>query len=449
MEPITTTPLDLDELHTAMERGDVAQISRLVADLYPAEIARLIESLPAEERQAIWAAVPADSEGEILVELNEEVRSSLVEAMASHEVVAATEGLDIDDLADFVADLPENLIHKVLQSLSVQDRERLQAVLAYPADSAGGLMNPETVSVRPNVNVDVVLRYLRMRGELPINTDSVFVVDRADRYLGVLTFARLLTSNPEAAVTALMDPSVEPIHAASSAAEVAREFQNRDLVSAAVIDNTGRLIGQITVDDVVDVIQEQADHDILSRDGLDEDDDMFAPILTSSRRRAVWLVLHLTLAFCTAAVINLFQHTMNQVILLAVLMPMVAALGGIAGSQTLTLMIRSIALGRIQGSNTSPLLRRELAIGLVNALLGATIVAVVTAVFFRDWRVAGVIAAATAANLLIAAAVGFGVPLALRRLRIDPALAGSVILITVTDLVGFVAVLGLGTLLLT
>ena len=274
------------------------------------------------------------------------------------------------------------------------------------------------------------------------------MVDRDDRYLGVLTFARLLTSDPEAAVTALMDPSVEAIQATSSAAEVAREFQDRDLVSAAVIDGAGRLIGQITVDDVVDVIQDQADHDILSRDGLDEDDDMFAPILTSSRRRAVWLVLHLTLAFCTAAVINLFQHTMNQVILLAVLMPMVAALGGVAGSQTLTLMIRSIALGRM-GSNISPLLRRELSIGLVNALLGATVVATVTAVFFRDWRVAGVIAAATAANLLIAAAVGFAVPLALRRLRIDPALAGSVILITVTDLVGFVAVLGLGSLLLT
>ncbi len=449
MEPISTTAVDLDQLREAMDRGNTGLISRLVAELYPAEIARLIESLPVDERRVIWEVVPKDNEGEVLVELNEEVRSSVIEAMTSHEVVAATEGLDIDDLADFVADLPENLIQRVLQSLSVQDRERLQAVLAYPADSAGGLMNPETVSVRPNVNVDVVLRYLRMRGELPINTDSVFVVDRDDRYLGVLTFARLLTSNPEAAVTALMDPSVEAIQATSSAAEVAREFQDRDLVSAAVIDNAGRLIGQITVDDVVDVIQEQADHDILSRDGLDEDDDMFAPILTSSRRRAVWLVLHLTLAFCTAAVINLFQYTISHVILLAVLMPMVATLGGIAGSQTLTLMIRSIALGRIQGSNTSPLLRRELSIGLINALLGATVVAGVTAIFFRDWRVAGVIAAATAANLLIATAVGFGVPLALRRLRIDPALAGSVILITVTDLVGFVAVLGLGSLLLT
>jgi magnesium transporter len=446
MEP---TAVDVDQLRDAIERGDAQQVGALVAELYPAEIARLIESLPVEERRAIWAAVPDDSEGEVLVELNEEVRSSLVEAMASHEVVAATENLDIDDLADFVADLPENLTQRVLESLSVQDRERLQAALAWPADSAGGLMNPETVSVRPDVSVDVVLRYLRMRGELPVNTDSVFVVDRDDRYLGVLTFARLLTGDPEAAVTELMDASVEAIKATSSAADVAREFQDRDLVSAAVIDGAGRLIGQITVDDVVDVIQEQADHDILSRDGLDEDDDMFAPILTSSGRRAVWLAVHLPLAFSTAAVINLFQATMNKVILLAVLMPMVAALGGIAGSQTLTLMIRSIALGRIQGGTASPLLRRELAIGLVNALLSASVVAGITAIFFRDWRVAGVIAAATAINLLIAAAVGFGVPLALRRMRIDPALAGSVILITITDLVGFVAVLGLGTLMLT
>ncbi len=449
MEPITATPLDLDELHAAIERGDTAQISRLVAELYPAEIARLIESLPVEERQTIWDVVPDARDGEVLVELNEEVRSSLVEAMASHEVVAATEGLDIDDLADFVADLPENLIDEVLQSLSVQDRERLQAVLAWPADSAGGLMNPETVSVRPDVSVDVVLRYLRMRGELPVNTDAVFVVDRKDRFLGVLTFARLLTSDPNATVAALMDRSVEAIQATSSAAEVAREFQDRDLVSAAVTDDAGRLIGQITVDDVVDVIQEQADHDILSRDGLDEDDDMFAPILTSSGRRAVWLLLHLTLAFCTAAVINLFQATLNHVIVLAVLMPMVATMGGIAGSQTLTLMIRSIALGRIQGANISPLLRRELAIGLINALLGAAVVAGVTRAFFHTWRVAGVIGAAMATNLLIATAIGFVVPLVLRRLRINPALAGSVILITATDLVGFVAVLGLGTLLLT
>jgi magnesium transporter len=449
MEPDTGTTLDLERLRDALERGTLDQFEPLVAALYPAETARLLESLPSDERRAIWGLVPEDREGEVLVELNDEVRASLVEGMATDEVVAATEGLELDDLADFVAELPETVTQEILRSLSVQDRERLQSVLSFAEDTAGGLMNPEVVSVRPNVSVDVVLRYLRMRGELPEDTDALFVVDRDDRYLGVLRFSRLLTGDPEARVEALMDPSVAGIQASTGAAEVAREFRDRDLIAAAVVSLDGRLLGQITVDDVVDVIQDQADHEILSRDGLDQEDDMFAPVLTSSRRRSVWLALHLTLAFGTAAVINLFQNTLNKVVLLAVLMPMVATIGGIAGSQTLTLMIRGIALGRVQWSNARALLRKELAIGLVNAGLGGAVAAAVTVLFFGDWHIAAVIAAAVALNVLIAAGVGFGVPFALRWLRVDPALAGSVVLITITDLVGFIAILGLGTLLLT
>jgi magnesium transporter len=287
-----------------------------------------------------------------------------------------------------------------------------------------------------------------MRGELPDQSDGVFVVDDDDHYRGVLSFARLLTAQPEDGVAELMDTTVEPIPATLKAADVAREFRERDLIAAPVVDTAGRLLGQITIDDVVDVIQERADQELLSLAGLDQEDDLFAPVLTSSRRRAIWLVLHLGLAFVTASVINLFSATIDEVVLLAVLMPLVATMGGIAGSQTLTLMVRGLALGRIRFANTAALLRKELAVGAVNALLAALVAAAVTVGYFGNWQVAAVIAAALALNLAFAVVVGFSVPLLLRRLGIDPALAGSVVLVTLTDLVGFVAILGLGTWLL-
>lgn len=368
--------------------------------------------------------------------------------MDAPDLVAATEGMDIDDLADLVADLPETVTRQIIQSLSVQDQERLRTVLAYPEDTAGGLMDPEILSVRPNVTLDVVIRYLRRQDELPERMDAVFVAGRDDRYLGMLYFVRLLTGDPLARVADIMDPSVEPIRATASAAEVAREFQDRDLIVAPVVDDDGRLVGRITVDDVVDVIQEQADHEILSRAGLDEEDDMFAPVFASSRRRAVWLAIHLALAFGIAAVINLFEATIEKVVLLAVLMPLVATMGGIAGSQTLTLTIRGIALGKVHKSNAGRLLRKELAVGFVNGLVYATLASVVTVVAFGNWMAAGVIGATLILNLVTAALVGFWIPLLLRRLDIDPALAGSVVLITITDVVGFVVLLGLGTLVL-
>lgn len=448
MESTTEPSPSLERLRAALAASDDSDLSHLVADLYPAEIARLLESLPADERQSLWQFVPAAVEGDVLAELNDEVRAGLVAVMDAGELVAAAGAMELDDLADVVQDLPEDVTRQVIQSLSIQDQERLQAVLSYPEDTAGGLMNPETVSVRPDVSLDVVIRYLRMRGELPERTDAVFVADRDDRYLGMLPFVRLLTGDPETLVADVMDPSVEPIQATEASAEVAREFQDRDLIVAPVVDAMGRLIGQVTVDDVVDVIRSQADQDILSMAGLAEEDDMFAPVITSSRRRAVWLALHLLLAFGIAAVINLFETTIEQVVLLAVLMPMVAAMGGIAGSQTLTLMVRGLALGRVQSANARSLLRKELAVGCVNGLLYAAIAAAVTIGFFGNWAAAGVVAAALTLNLVIAALFGFGIPLLLRRLRIDPALAGSVVLITVTDLVGFVALLGLGTIFL-
>jgi len=439
----------LGKLREALESGTLRQVKSLVNSLHPAEIARLLESLPPPERAVVWEVISDEDEGDVLVELNDEVRTKLLEEMAVEEVIAAIEGVELDDLADLVADLPEAITGRVIDSLSQRDRERLEAVLSFPEDSAGGIMNPDTISVRPDVSLEVVLRYLRRSGELPDKAAAVFVVDRNDRYIGVLYIARLVTRPPELVVREVMDQSLEPIASDRPATEVALEFQNRDLVSAPVVDENGKLIGQITVDDVMDVIQDKADHDILSMAGLDEEDDMFAPVVTSAQRRAIWLGVNLATAFMAAAVVAIFKPTIEKVVILAVLMPVVASMGGIAGSQTLTLMIRGLALGRVHESNARWLLTKEITVGLLNGLAWACVVAFVTVFFFSTWEVGMIIAAALAINLFTAAFAGFAIPLVLHKLRIDPALAGTVVLTTITDIVGFVALLGLGTIFLT
>ncbi len=440
---------DLGRLQQALESGTAMQVAALVRSLHPAEIAELLESLPPAQRAIVWDLVDEEDEGDVLLELNDEVRASILERMEAEDVVAATEGMSIDDLADFVADLPEAVTRQVLRSLSEQDKERLEKVLAYPEDSAGGLMDPETISVRPDVSLEVVLRYLRILGDIPDRTDAIWVVDRNDRFLGTLFLARLVSREPEATVSQVMDRELQPIPYDRPASEVAREFSNRDLLSAPVVDAEGRLLGQITIDDVVDVIEEQAEHDFLSMAGLGEDDDMFAPVITSARRRTIWLAVNLATAFLAAAVVGLFEATLQKVVVLAVLMPVVASMGGIAGSQTLTLMIRGMAMGRVQAANARWLLRKEVAVGILNGLAWALVVAGITVAFFGTWQVGMVIAAAIAINLLAAALAGFAVPMVLKKLDIDPALAGSVVLTTITDVVGFMTFLGLGTLFLT
>jgi magnesium transporter len=439
----------LELLREALETGTLRRVARMVNALHPSEIANLLESLPPGEREAVWELVDPDLDGDVLLELNEEVRAKLVRGMDTEELVAATEDMDVDDLADFLSDLPETVTREVLRSMDHQDRERLRTVLAYAEDSAGGLMDTDAVTVRPDVTLEVVLRYLRMRGELPAVTDALFVVNRSDEYVGVLYLASLLTQDPERTVAELMAGEVRGIPASASATEVAHMFESRDLVSAPVVSTDGRLLGRITVDDVVDVIREEADHSILSMAGLDEEDDMFAPVLTSTRRRAVWLGVNLATAFLAAGVVGLFEATLEEVVALAVLMPIVASMGGIAGSQTLTLIIRGIALGRVQSSNARWLMLREISVAMLNGLLWACVVAGATVVWFQSWILGGVIAVALALNLLCAAVSGVAIPMALRRLGIDPALAGGVVLTTVTDVVGFMAFLGLGTLVLT
>ena len=440
---------DFDQLSGLIEAGAPEQLAAIVAELHPSEVALLIESLPPEKRQVVWNFTNADDEGDVLLELNDEVRTGLLESITAAEVLAATEGMELDDLADLVADLPQDITDEVINSLSIRDRQRLKSVMAWPEDTAGGLMNPDAVSVQPEVTVDVALRYLRTLGELPDNTNSIFVVDTKDRYQGTVLLSKLVTSNPQTQVKEILDKEAEAIDVSASEAEVAKIFTGLDMVTAAVVDDAGVLLGQITIDDVVDVIQELADHDILSRAGLDEDDDMFAPVVSSSRRRAVWLGANLATGFLAAAVVSVFQPTIEKVVVLAVLMPVVASMGGIAGSQTLTLMIRGMALGRVQDSNQRWLLKKELSVAALNGIIWAAVVAVVTMLFFASWKVGIIIAAALAINLLAAALAGFSIPLILRRLNIDPALAGGVVLTTFTDVIGFVAFLGLGMIFLT
>ena len=438
----------LQRLTEAMQSGTILTVRRMLNDLHPAEIAHLLESLPPGKRNFVWELVDPDFDGEVLVLVNDEVRAGLIRAMDAEELVAATEGLDTDDLADLIHDLPDAVIHEVLRSLDIQNRRRLEAVLSYPEDSAGGLMNTDTITVRADVTLDVVLRYLRMRGELPDLTDSLIVVNRFDMYMGLLPLRDLLTKQPGLTVAEVMDRSLEGIEANTPASEVAALFEHRDLVSAPVVDDDGRLLGRITIDDVVDVIREEADHAVLGMAGFQEEEDLFAPVVPSTRRRAFWLGINLLTAFLASWVIGLFEGTLQQVVALAVLMPIVASMGGIAGSQTLTLVIRGLALGQVGSGNTRWLIFKELAVGFLNGLLWALAVAAVAAVWFDSVDIGAVIAAAMIINLVAAALSGVGIPLLLRRLGIDPALAGSVVLTTITDVVGFMAFLGLGTLFL-
>jgi magnesium transporter len=438
----------LASLRDALASGTLRGARRMINALHPAEIAGLLESLPPPQRELAWELVDPELDGDVLVELSEDVRAELLREMETHEIVAATEGLDVDDLADLLGDLPEAVTRQVLRSMDHQDRVRLTTVLGYPEDSAGGLMNTDTVSVRPDVTVGVVLRYLRMRGELPERTDCLFVVDRHDQYQGVLPVTRLLTADEDALVSEVMDRDVAGIAAATPAAEVARLFEDRNLVSAAVVDDGRRLLGRITIDDVLDVVREQAEHPMLAAAGLEDEEDVFAGVRRSARRRSLWLGINLVTAFMAAWVVGLFEATIDKVVALAVLMPIVASMGGIAGTQTVTLIIRGIALGQVQPSNARWLFFKELGVAALNGLLWAVVVAVATWLWFGVWTIAAVIFAAILINLAAAAIAGVVIPLTLKRLRIDPALAGGVILTTVTDVVGFAALLGLGSLVL-
>lgn len=442
-----TEDLRLLRLRQILDSGALREAGRLLQSLAPAEIAHLLESLPATEREIIWGLVDEKYDGEILVLVTDEVRADLIQRMNPEELLAATGNLDLDDLADLVQQMPLAVTAEVMQALDDQHRKRLEAVLSYPEDTAGGLMNTDTVTVRPGVTLDVVLRYLRRLGDnVPADTDKLFVVNREDEYLGILNLSQLVSRSPDETVAEAMRLNLTPIPADLPDTEVARRFETHDLLSAPVVDGNGRLIGRITVDDVVDLIREEGEHQFMGQAGLSEEEDMFAPVLASTRRRALWLGINLATAFLASWVIGLFEVALAQIVALAVLMPIVASMGGIAGSQTLTLAIRGIALGQLTGQNARHLVIKELAVGGLNSLIWAAVVALVAGLWFHSLTIAILIAVAITINILFAAVSGALLPLALDRAGIDPALAGSVLLTTVTDVVGFLAFLGLATI---
>ena len=439
----------LRALRSALGQGALGAAHRMINALHPAEIAALLESLPPAQRELVWECVDPDLEGDVLVELNESVRSSLIRGMGVDELLAVTEGMELDDLADLVADLPEAVTRQLLESMSRRDQERLRTVLSYPRDSAGGVMNTDTVSVRPDVTLEVVLRYLRMRGELPEGTDGLFVVDRDDRYLGMARLTRLLTEPPDRLVGEILETDVPGIDPETPVHEVAQLFQDRDLLSAAVVGPDGRLLGRITVDDVVDVIREEADRSVLSMAGLHDAEDAFAGALASVRRRLPWLVVSVVAAFASGTVVHRFEATIRSAAVLAAFMPIVASMGGVAGTQTVTLIIRALALDQVQRENVRWLFFKEIGVGGLNGLVCAAVAGAVVIAWLGTWMLAAVVAAAMLINLLAAAVVGVVIPLALRRLRVDPALGGGVLLTTCTDIIGFVTLFGIASVVLT
>ena len=442
------TARHLDRLSEALDSGIQHQVRHLLNSLSAAEIGDLLESLPLAKRLAVWEMTDPEQDGDVLVDVNDEVRVSLIRGTAPEDLVAAVDDLDLDDLADILDDLPDAVSSEVLRSMDRQERERLAQVLSYPEDSAGGLMDPDVITIRPDVNLDVVLRYLRARGELPEVFDLLFVIDRNGRLLGSLKISDLLTREVSNKVEELMDTSARVIPVDMHESQVAMEFEHHDLVSAPVIDVDNRLLGRITIDDVVDVIRDEAEHSVLTMAGLDEEEDMFAPVFQSARRRWIWLGVNLVTALLAAMVLYAFEPTLDQIVATAVLFPVVMSMGGIAGTQTLTLMIRGMATGQVSGRNTPALLRKELAVGLLNGVLFSVIVAAIAIFWYSDVPLGLVMAAAILLNLLAGATAGALVPVILKRMSIDPALAGGVVLTTVTDVIGIMAFIGLATYVL-
>lgn len=442
------TARQLRLLSDALDTGRLGPVRRLVNTLSPAEIGNLLESLPPHKRTIVWGLVDAEDDGEVLVHVGDEVREGLLAEMDPDEIVAAVEDLDIDDLADLVDDLPDAVIEQVLLSMDRENRERLEQALSYPEDTAGRLMNPDVVTVRADTTIEVVLRYLRLRGEVPEHTDRLYVVSRRHQFLGRIALADLLTQDPGTPINRLVDDEQPAIRVGETAGEVARKFSDFDWISAPVVDENNILLGRITIDDVVDIIREEAEHQALSAAGLDEDEDLFSPVPRATRRRLAWLTINLATAFLASYVVGRFEYTIEQIVALAVLMPIVAGMGGNAGTQVLALMVRGLALGQVGLSNYLSLLWKELKVATLTALGLGVILATVVQLSYGDWGLTGVICAALLINQLAAASAGVLVPLTLRRLGFDPALASGIFLTTVTDVMGFFAFLGLATLFL-
>ena len=422
------------------------QISLQLQEMRPSEIAHSIESLPPKERRLIWSLLDTSTEGEILAELHDEIQQELMAEIKSDELVEIISDLEIDELVDILQNLPKVKVESVLSKIAVRDSERIRTVLEYSEDSAGGLLNTDVISVRPRHSLEVVMRYLRSKKELPNNTDKIFVVSRDDKYLGELPVSKLLVSEPRLTVRELMETEVKPIAADTNDKEVAKLFEQNDWVSAPVVDEEMKLLGRITVDDVVDVIIEDADQNLIGLAGIAED--TFAPPGRAAKSRALWLSINLLTAFIAAATINLFQTTIDKFVYLAVLMPIVASMGGVAATQTLTIVIRGLSLEQIKSSNLNWLFKRELIVSILNGIFLSILISIVTYFWFQELLISILICAAIVINLISSVIAGIFVPIILNKLNQDPAIAGSVVVTTVTDVIGFFSFLGLATIFL-
>lgn len=439
----------LGKLISDLERDQIASIQQTLTSLHPSEIARLLESLTPGKRKIIWQLVDQDDEGDVLKELVEDVRQNLIGEMDATELIAATQDMELDDLADLLVDLPETVTEQVITTLDQQDQIRLESVMSYDEDTAGGLTNPGIISVRRGITIEVLIRYLKRLNKLPEHTNYIYIVNRNDEYLGALKLVDLFLEDKNKPIETIMDESVKAMLADVDVKQVAMDFQNLDLISMPVIDEKNRLLGQITVDDVVDVIQDQVNSEIFNMAGLDDEDDIFAPVILSTKRRAVWLGVNLITAFVVAGAIGLFQEILQQIVILAVLMPIVASMGGVAGNQTLILVIRGIAMGKIQRSNARKLLIKESSVALLNGFTWSIVVSVLAVVLFQTtWEIGLIVGAAMLLNIFASAIAGVSIPFLLKKMGIDPALAGGVLMITLTDVLGFVTFLGLATLFL-
>ena len=429
-----------------LSSGTYLQINRMLNSLNPSDIAHFIESSPPKDREFVWQILNKEIEGEVLNHLSDTLQKQFLEEMDAAEVAEVTETLETDEIADIIQRMPEAVIEEVLSSMSFQNRKRIEKVLSYPEDSAGGLMNTDVIAVRKNHTLDVVMRYLRMQGAIPESTNKIFVVNRKNDYLGSLNLNKLLISDLSLHVEDIYEENAKTIAIDMDDSEVARAFEQDDLISAPVIDDHGKLVGRITIDDVVDVIREDADEALRQFSGLEED--TFARTAVATKSRALWLGLNLITAFIAASFIDIFKETIAQVVTLAVLMPIVASMGGVAATQTLTIMVRGMALGQIGRTNIMWLIRRETLVGLVNGILWATVVGFIASWWFQDIVIAQIIALAMIFNLLVGVLSGVFVPLLLKSINLDPGVGGTVIVTTLTDIAGFVSFLGLASIFL-
>ena len=439
---------DQELAESSVQKQNLAELQQLIDQLHPADIAHILEALPLADRLFIWRLIKAEHDGEVLLEASDAVRETLITNMANQELIAATEYLDTDEIADLAPDLPQDVIDDVFQSLPVTEREQLRAAMSYPEDSVGALMDFDVITIREDVRLEVVLRYLRRLDELPDHTDQLFIVDRNEQLKGVLLINRLLVSDPDTPVADVMTNEIIKLHPDDVAQQAANAFERYDLVSASVVDGNGKLLGRVTVNTVIDFIQEKSESEALNLAGLSEEEDLFAPVLKSVRNRWVWLAVNLVTAFIASRIIGVFEDSIEKLVALAALMPIIAGIGGNSGNQTITMIVRALAFEQINTNSAWKLIIKEISVSAVNGLIWGTIVGLFTLIIYQNASLGLVMTLAMILNLLLAALLGVLIPLTLHKFGRDPAIGSSVMITAVTDSGGFFIFLGLATLFL-